>query len=408
MDYYEKEQNPEYKEAEKEYNNGLGFFGNLVNYGKNINAMHERVDEMKGMDVDEMHRRFPDDIEFVMRFDEMMRHAGDTRMISGSIAGIFRLHRYFSQKPEAKAKKAERLEAMLSESDIGRKSLDVLKKNGYSIDFDYENTVAPHIDPEHKKVMLNSIWSPESGALSLVHAARTVWQQETGKTQSMDLTVNAYLATAEVCQADAITAQLTFAEEMKDKNPKILKAFRRNGGNEKIYDAYKKAGNEKTAAVVSYLQEKSFRKEDWVKIECDKISKVMEESNDPTKFCKNKTTPEILKSVCKDYDGNCYLKGVKDSNEPARVSESLFRYKIDLMISPILSVTTFMKKNHRSSKSMGIHDIEFKDALSGKTFNVGQGSSHYYRRFYNPKEPGESLCDKLGIAKKLKNLVSGR
>ena len=118
---------------------------------------------------------------------------------------------------------------------------------------------------------------------------------------------------------------------------------------------------------------------------------------------------DILKSTCTDNDGNCYLKGLKDSDEPAHVSVSLFRRDSSLMISHVLTVPVFMEKNKRSTKSMGPHNVEFKNVMKDKrTYNLGEWSSHYYRRFYNPKEPGEKLGIKDTVAKKIKNLVSGR
>ncbi|MBR4127045.1 MAG: hypothetical protein IKR09_05685, partial [Alphaproteobacteria bacterium] len=184
----------EYNAAEKEYGKlgGLGVVGKMINRGKQLNDHYNHVDEWKKMShLEQLKaiRKAGSKSDAVSLYNEVSLHGNDSRVVGGTLAAIFRMHRNHSQKPEVKADKIDRMEAMLAESDIGRKSLDILEKNGYSFDFNYDDVTAPHIDPKHKKVMLNSLWSMETGALSLVHAARTVWQQETGKAPTADLTV---------------------------------------------------------------------------------------------------------------------------------------------------------------------------------------------------------------------------
>ena len=278
------------------------------------------------------------------------------------LSGIFEKRKEREQSPEVKAKKIDGIKTLMADSDIGRKSLDVLEKNGYSFDFNYDDVTAPHIDPKHKKVMLNSLWSMETGALSLVHAARTVWQQETGKVPTADLTVNAYLARTEVCQADALVTQLAFAEEMADKNPKILKTFIRNG-NEKLYDAYRNKGRDKEAVVDAYRQEKSFRKEDWIKASNRSLEEALKNPANAKKFNKNETMSNIKSSVCVNYNDTIYAVG---KGEQASFSGMMFRENVKMMVELPIAAAAFMNRNNRSAESMGLQNVEFKDIAFAK------------------------------------------
>ena len=352
----------EYNAAEKEYGKlgGLGVVGKMINRGKQLNDHYDRVDEWKKMShLEQLKtiRKAGSKSDAVSLYNEVNLHGNDSRVVGGALAAMFRMHRDHSQKPEVKAEKIDRMETMLAESDIGRKSLDVLKKNGYSFDFNYDDVTAPHIDPEHKKVMLNSLWSMETGALSLVHAARTVWQQETGKTPTADLTINAYLARAEVCQADALVTQLAFAEEMAEKNPKILKTFIRNG-NEKLYDAYLNKGRDKEAVVDAYKQEKSFRKEDWIKASNHSLEEALNAPENASKFNKNETMNDIKRSVCVNYNDTVYAVG---KGEQASFSGMMFRENVKMMVGLPIAAAAFMNRNNRSAESMGLQNVEFKD-----------------------------------------------
>lgn len=140
---------------------------------------------------------------------------------------------------------------MMSDSAIGRRSWEILKNNKYFIDFDRTGDTVCSIDTEKKRITLNASASKEACALSLVRSARLLMPDEYSNTSSVEAT--------EARKADAVSAQLAFAEEMRVKNPKILAVFKANG-NESLCDAFDKTLNEtndwdaaRSAAVDSYL-----------------------------------------------------------------------------------------------------------------------------------------------------------
>lgn len=150
------------------------------------------------------------------------------------------------------------VQSVLQGSRIGEQSADELMKNGYSVRFDALGQIASSVDPENKTVILNSAASKESTALSLVHAASILRQENSGsilvaENDSSKKEVHA------LRKADALTAQLVFAEEMRQKNPQILETFLKNG-NDPMYFAFKQTMTKtndqnaaRSAAVDCYL-----------------------------------------------------------------------------------------------------------------------------------------------------------
>ena len=141
---------------------------------------------------------------------------------------------------------------LMMSSPIGRRSLEILKNAQFSIAFDASSgdTVCK-VDPEKKAMVLNTSASKEACALELVRSARLVQKDEYSN-------INVAGA-AEARKADAVSAQLLFAEEMRRKDPKIMDTFKA-GGNTALCDAFDQAmiktGNidaARSAVVDSYL-----------------------------------------------------------------------------------------------------------------------------------------------------------
>ena len=193
------------------------------------------------------------------------------------------------QKEAEKQEPANIIRRMLVSSNIGIESLKALEKMRYSVEFDALGDIASSICPEDKKIVLNSAYSPESGALSVVHASRILKQEREGADKTPE--------TMAVRKADALLAQMLFADEMYQKNPKILETFIARG-NGPMYDAYKNAQRAAYSSCVNLY-----------------LDNVM-----PDK----KPAPEKIASVCKDADGQSYYVDAK--GEPVRPSMSVNVY----------------------------------------------------------------------------------
>ena len=218
-----------------------------------------------------------------------------------------------------------RLKAMMSESNVGKQSVDVLNKSGYLIDFDEKTDAASRIDPESKRIYLAPYLSKETNALSLVHAARTLWQMENNARPDTGMTVSSYLAAAKACKADAVVTQMLYAVEMRDKDPKIYKEFRENG-NQEMCALYEQTGKlDRPMMIDHYLSDmKSPAKVRSVQQACYELNLEMEDLTDSKNadklFTQDKTSKEIMNAACKDYDGKTYYQGENAADEPARVT----------------------------------------------------------------------------------------
>ena len=196
------------------------------------------------------------------------------------------------------------IQDVLKECPTGRQVLVALSKNGFSIKSEALGTIASSVNPEKKTITLNTASTKEAGALSLVHAASVLRQRNSGlvlvaENESSEKEVHA------LRKADALSAQLVFAEEMQQKNPKILETFIKNG-NQPMYDAFKLTMAEKnnvnaarSAAVDCYLNAALPDKKLW---------------------------PSTISKICKGFDNQSYYvapdertKTVSDTlyNEPA-------------------------------------------------------------------------------------------
>ena len=266
-----------------------------------------------------------------------------------------------------------RLKAMLSESNIGKQSVDFLNKSGYLIDFekqecsDFEkSSCASRVDPESKRIFLAPYLSKETNALSLIHAARTIFQMENNAHPSVDMTVSSYLAAAKACKADAMVTQMLYAVEMRDKDPKIYKEFRANGNQEMcaLYEQSGKKTLDRPAMIDHYLTDmKSSANIKHSQQACCELNcrmAALQKSTDGAKFfTQDKTAKEIMNAACKDYDNKTYYEGKHAVDEPARVTipskDTITPGKWGDEYSGLLK---FMHEQKRTAESLGLKNVK--------------------------------------------------
>ena len=155
----------------------------------------------------------------------------------------------YAGKPEAweypdvlaeikEAKREEQLgpvRYMMKDCPVGRRSWELLRLNQYAIDFGAAENAVCDVDTEKKTITLNPAASKEACALSLVRSARLVQTDVYSAESSPEI--------AKIREADALSAQLVFAESMRRKNPKILATFKA-GGNEDLCALFERTMNE--------------------------------------------------------------------------------------------------------------------------------------------------------------------
>ena len=155
----------------------------------------------------------------------------------------------YAGKPEAweypdvlaeikEAKREEQLgpvRYMMKDCPVGRRSWELLRLNQYAIDFGAAENAVCDVDTEKKTITLNPAASKEACALSLVRSARLVQTDVYSADSSPEI--------AKIREADALSAQLVFAEKMRRKNPKILATFKA-GGNEDLCALFERTMDE--------------------------------------------------------------------------------------------------------------------------------------------------------------------
>ena len=173
----------------------------------------------------------------------------------------------------------------LEESKTGENALNLLKENGYSIELQSFEKRPCAVNVKTKRVLLDQDVSPEEGALFVVEAARTAKHEKDGLNTP---------ETWKICQADILTEQLVFAEEMRQNNPKIIKIFNNEGyGRDLLSKSYEEtmAKTNDTNAARSAA------------VDC------FWHGGEPEKF-----SAEAVGKICTDADGKCYYVGSKTDN----------------------------------------------------------------------------------------------
>lgn len=203
------------------------------------------------------------------------------------------------------------VETMLLDSVIGKQALNVLGQSNYSVDFAPWVVGESKLDPIARKLTLNSNHSDEANALAVVGAACQMKQQKTGATPSPRMNMDTYIAATVVSKADVLASQLVFAEEMQQKNPKVLETFKADGNKDlctKFEDSFLALNNlnsARSAAIDGYLDKTMPMSEAkrlkalqaWYGASCPKTEAL--------------TSKELLGKVCKGFDGKPYYNGEK-------------------------------------------------------------------------------------------------
>ncbi|MBR4126896.1 MAG: hypothetical protein IKR09_04930 [Alphaproteobacteria bacterium] len=223
------------------------------------------------------------------------------------------------KKEAATSAQKHTVDGMLLDSVIGKQALNVLGQNGYSVDFAPLRACDSAVNPTEKKLTLNSILSDEANALSVISVACRMKQQKNNATPAPQMDMDTYLASTVVCKADVLASQLVFAEEMRQKNPKILSAFKMQG-NADLCDKFEASFAEsdslnsaRSAAIDGYLEKSMPMKEanrlkllqDWKAANCNRTESL--------------SSKEMLEKTCKGFDGASYYNGSKAAKDKFNV-----------------------------------------------------------------------------------------
>ena len=127
-----------------------------------------------------------------------------------------------SKQADCTFKRLKRLERLVSESDIGRRVLADVKRNGTRIHLDSSVTdCCGFFQEESNSICLNARETDEVLASTLVHESRHVWQSKQPLVFDADLKIKPFFMMGFAIEADAVATETLFAFEMKNVRPEI-------------------------------------------------------------------------------------------------------------------------------------------------------------------------------------------
>jgi len=211
------------------------------------------------------------------------------------------------------------VDGMLLDSVSGRRALNVLGRNDYAVDFAPMTFVDSMLFPKERKLTLNQNFSGEVNALSVIKASCRIKHRRDGAEPTPQMNMDTYIAANAVCQADILASQLVYAEEMRNKNPEILRAFKAEGNKdlcEKFEETLTKTKNLDTArsAVVDSYLEKTLPMTESKRLEI-----IQNWKKTMGAHTESRSSKELFGKTCKDFDGKSYYNGGKATDEPLKV-----------------------------------------------------------------------------------------
>ena len=208
---------------------------------------------------------------------------------------------------------------MLLDSVIGKQALNILGQNDYAVDFAPMSSSDSVLVPHERRLTLNQNFSSEINALSVIKAACRIKQRQDGAEPTPQMDMDTYIASNVVCKADILTSQMIYAEEMRNKNPKILDAFKADGNKDlcdKFEASFAETNNLNTArsvAVDGYLDKT------MPLTEAKRMNILQNWTGLTGPVVKSFSSKELLGNTCVGFDGKGYYNGKKATNEKFNV-----------------------------------------------------------------------------------------
>lgn len=274
------------------------------------------------------------------------------------------------QKADQSPERLERLKKMLAESKTGQQTLEFLEQKGSKIIFEKMNYYG-YFSPDNNLVALNPAMSDEDLAVTFVHEVRHAWQDSKMETTSPEMTPKAFLVSGFAIEADACAAEVMYAHEMREKNPKIWAAHQKSvyAPMSTAFDkTFKETGDVEKARADALLTWYDLKvKSSYADTYVDYMSQIARELKkqkelEPQYFAENRSTKQIVDTLCKDYDGNQFLKDDKIMETSAKLSISEKQaYKLSRALFP------YMTKYKRTAEQLGLDKIAVNRSNGEKT-----------------------------------------
>jgi len=308
----------------------------------------------------------------VQSYSEFMANAPIAHFPSGQDAGrpLTRAFKKSSQSVDQSPKRMERLKKMLSESKTGRQTLEFLKEKGSKMIFEKMDYYG-YFAPDKNIVALNPAMSDEDLAVTFVHEVRHAWQDSQMETTTPEMTPKSFLVSGFEIEADACAAEVMYAHEMREKNPKIWDAHQKSPYapmSTAFEKEFEKTGDVEKARVAALLTWYELPlKKNYANTYVDYMSAVAKELKkqkelEPQYFAENRSSQLIVDTLGKDYDGKQFFKDAKALEKPERLSidENQARKLAKAMLP-------YMAKYHRTAEDLGLDKITVQRKDGSKT-----------------------------------------
>ncbi|MBO4519994.1 MAG: hypothetical protein J5787_02190 [Alphaproteobacteria bacterium] len=298
----------------------------------------------------------------VLSYAEFMTSTPVSRFPSGHDANrpLARAFKKKNQKSDQSPKRMERLKKMLSESKTGRQTLEFLKGKGSQMIFEPMDYYG-YFSPDKNLVALNPAMSDEDLAVTFVHEVRHAWQDSKMDTLSPEMTPKSFFLNGFEIEADACAAEVMYAHEMREKNPKIWEAHQKSPyapmstAFEKEFEKTGDLEKARMAALLTWYElplKKNYADQyvDYMCLVAKELTKQKE--LEPQYFAENRTAQKIADTLGKDYDGKKFLKDAKALETPERLSinEKQARKLANAMLP-------YMAKYHRTAEDLGLDKL---------------------------------------------------
>lgn len=251
--------------------------------------------------------------------------AGEIKKFSCG-TGFGFLDRLFKRVSDAdKAERVERIKEMISDTAIGRETLDFLAENGTSVAFEKMKAYGFYA-PEKNVVALNWKASDCDLAMTLIHETRHARQDKTMARKksminvSLDMTPETLLKNGLMVEADACAAECVFAHEKAEKGDDRFFAAQKKSPYAKIGEEFERkfaeTGDMNKARETAMLKWYDLPVRDLYADDYVRYMELAEKRPDELTFKVSVPVKDMAEMLCADGRGKCYLSDPSVLNDP--------------------------------------------------------------------------------------------
>ena len=220
------------------------------------------------------------------------------------------------------------------------------------------------------------------------------------ETTSPEMTPKSFLVSGFEIEADACAAEVMYAHEMREKNPKIWEAHQKSPYapmSTAFEKTFKETGDADKARADALLTWHSLKvKNHYADTYVDYMSAVAKELKkqkelEPQYFAEDRSSKLIVDTLGKDYDGKQFFTNHEALETPERLSISEKQAK-----KLARAMIPYMSKYHRTAEQLGLDKVTVNHADGTQTncADVLKQVKEEQRRQAASKSAGRKGCER--------------